>query len=483
MPITIAVLKESAPGERRVALDPSVVARLSKQQGVQFRLQAGAGAEAGFPDDHYIDATVCQTTAETARGADIVVHVQPPSAAEIGEFEPGCMLISQIQAHNNIDTAQALCDGHITSMAMELVPRITRAQAMDVLSSQATVAGYKAALMAAELSPRLFPMLTTAAGTIRPSKAVVIGAGVAGLQAIATCRRLGAQVEAYDIRPAAKEQIESLGAKMIDTGVSAEGAGGYARELTDAEKQQQADALAKHMTVADVVISTAAIPGRPAPKIVTQEMVEGMKPGAVLVDLAAETGGNCVLTQPGETVSHGDKVIHGPLNLPSSAPVHASEMYAKNILNLLGLMLEEGELKIDYEDEVIAGCLLTREGKLVHAQVLSLLGDKAPKSATAPAAAPASADAAVDDDSGDDVEAEKPRFLDAPEGEADDLKQINGIGPKLEERLHELGIYHFSQIAALSDGDAARIDDHLKSKGRIQREGWIEQAKNLVEGQ
>jgi NAD(P) transhydrogenase subunit alpha len=479
MPITIAVLKESAPGERRVALDPSVVARLSKLQGINFRLQNGAGAEAGFPNELYPEATITDSIADTVKGADIVVKVQPPTADEVNALDAGCMLISQIQAHNHVEAAQALCDQQITTMAMELVPRITRAQAMDVLSSQATVSGYKAALMAAELSPRLFPMLTTAAGTIRPSKVVVIGAGVAGLQAIATARRLGAQVEAYDIRPAAKEQIESLGAKMIDTGVNAEGAGGYARELTDAEKQQQADALAKHMTVADAVISTAAIPGRPAPKIVTTAMVEGMKPGAVLIDLAAETGGNCELTVPGETVKHGDKVIYGPLNVPSLAPVHASEMYAKNILNLLNLMVKDGELAVDYDDEVIAGCLLTREGALVHAQVLSIMGDKAPKANSAPMAAKAAPAAAPEAEA---EELEKPQFLNEPDGEPDDLKQINGIGPKLEVVLHDLGIYHFAQIAALSDEDAERIDGYLKFKGRIQREGWIEQAKNIVEG-
>ena len=244
---------------------------------------------------------------------------------------------------------------------------------MDVLSSQATVAGYKAVLRAGWLSPRLFPMLTTAAGTLRPSTVVVIGAGVAGLQAIATARRLGGRVEAYDIRAAAREQVESLGARMIDTGVNAEGEGGYARELTEEEKQQQAAKLAEHLAKADAVISTASVPGRPAPKIISKAMVEGMKPGAVIVDLSAESGGNCELTQPGSTVVHQGVTVDGPLNLASQAAVHASEMYAKNLLNLLDLLLQEDGVKVDREDEVIAGCLLTHGGELVHEGTARLL--------------------------------------------------------------------------------------------------------------
>jgi NAD(P) transhydrogenase subunit alpha len=256
---------------------------------------------------------------------------------------------------------------------MELVPRISRAQSMDVLSSQATVAGYEAVLRAAGLAPRLFPMLTTAAGTLRPSTVVVIGAGVAGLQAIATARRLGARVEAYDIRAAAREQVESLGAKMIDTGVNAQGEGGYARELTDAEKQQQAAKLAEHLARCDVVISTAAIPGRPAPKIISREMVEGMSAGAVIVDLAAESGGNCELTEPGKTQRHKGVTIDGPLNLASMAAIHASEMYSKNLLNLLDLMVQDGQVTINRDDEVVAGCLLTHGGELVHSGMVKLL--------------------------------------------------------------------------------------------------------------
>ena len=338
MPPKIAVLRESAAGERRVALDPSAVERLVKL-GCTVSLQSQAGASAGFPDQLYNAAEIVETAAQATDSADVVLKVMPPSASEVPLLKKGMVLICFMYPHRNHELVGQLADAGISTFSMELMPRISRAQAMDALSSQATVSGYKAALMAAELSPRLFPMLTTAAGTIRPSQVVVIGAGVAGLQAIATCRRLGAQVEAYDIRSAAKEQVESLGAKLIDTGVSAEGTGGYARELSDEEKQQQSDVLAQHLAREHAVIATASVPGHPAPKIITRAMVEAMLPGAVIVDLAAENGGNCELTVPGETIHHGDKIVHGPLNPPSSAPVHASEMYARNILNLLGLMI------------------------------------------------------------------------------------------------------------------------------------------------
>ncbi|MDQ7016232.1 MAG: Re/Si-specific NAD(P)(+) transhydrogenase subunit alpha [Gammaproteobacteria bacterium] len=376
MSIKIAVLKETVADERRVALDPSVVSRL-KKMGAEILLETGAGDPAYFTNDSYGDAHLVENAAAALKEADILLRVQPPSEAEIAQLKSGSLLISHIYAHQNQALVKALQANNITCMAMELIPRITRAQAMDSLSSQATVAGYKAVLMAASLVPRFFPMLTTAAGTIRPSKVVVIGAGVAGLQAIATARRLGAQVEAYDIRPAAREQVESLGAKMIDTGVNAEGEGGYARELTDEEKQQQADVLAQHLAKADAVISTAAIPGRPAPKIISTAMVDGMKPGAVIVDLAAETGGNCELTEAGKTIHYKSKILHGPLNIASEAPFHASEMYAKNLLNLLTLMIEEGELKIDFDDDVIKGCLLTHEGKITHPPTATLIEGEA----------------------------------------------------------------------------------------------------------
>ena len=306
--------------------------------------------------------------------ADVVMWVQPPDAATVSHMNSGSIGIGLAFAHRHPELVNALNDQKISCLAMELVPRISRAQSMDVLSSQATVAGYKAVLRAASLAPRLFPMLTTAAGTLRPSNVVVIGAGVAGLQAIATSRRLGARVEAYDIRSAAREQVESLGAKMIDTGVNAEGEGGYARELTDEEKQQQAEKLAEKLAKCDVVISTAAIPGRPAPKIITTAMVDDMQAGTVIVDLAAESGGNCELTEPGSTVNHNGVIVDGPLNLASQAAIHASEMYARNLVNLLDLIIDEDALKIDMEDEVIAGTMLTHEGKLVHAQTAKLLG-------------------------------------------------------------------------------------------------------------
>jgi len=309
--------------------------------------------------------------------ADILLWVQAPAPETIALMRKDSIGMGMAFAHRNPELVTALNDRSISCLAMELVPRISRAQSMDVLSSQATVAGYKAVLRAATLAPRLFPMLTTAAGTLRPARVVVIGAGVAGLQAIATARRLGARVEAYDIRSAAREQVESLGAKMIDTGVNAEGEGGYARELTDDEKQQQAEKLAEHLAASDVVVSTAAIPGRPAPKIISRAMVESMQPGSVIVDLAAESGGNCELTKPGETVTVKGVIVDGPLDLASQAALHASEMYARNLVNLLDLLVREETLDIDLEDEVVAGTLLTHKGELVHQQTAQMLGAEA----------------------------------------------------------------------------------------------------------
>jgi NAD(P) transhydrogenase subunit alpha len=366
MSLCVAVLKEQAEGERRVALDPVNASKLAKR-GLRVLIQRGAGDAAGFSDAQYADAELIDDEAKALAEADIYLWVQAPSTQRISRLKPGAVALGQVYAHRQRETVAALQQANTSCLAMELVPRITRAQSMDVLSSQATVAGYKAVLRAAWLSPRLFPMLTTAAGTLRPSTVVVIGAGVAGLQAIATARRLGARVEAYDIRAAAREQVESLGARMIDTGVNAEGEGGYARELTEEEKQQQAAKLAEHLAKADAVISTASVPGRPAPKIITEDMVAGMKPGAVIVDLSAESGGNCSLTRPGSTVLHQGVTVDGPLNLASQAAVHASEMYSKNLLNLLDLLLQENGLKIDREDDVIAGCLLTHDGEVVHA--------------------------------------------------------------------------------------------------------------------
>ncbi len=372
MSLTVAVLKEQAEGERRVALDPVNAQRLVSK-GFRVLMQQGAGEAAGFLDEQYSGAEILADPKSILEQADILLWVQAPAAGMLSDLKAGALALGQVFPHRHPGMIEALNARNCNCCAMELVPRISRAQSMDVLSSQATVAGYKAVLRAATLSPRLFPMLTTAAGTLRPSSVVVIGAGVAGLQAIATAKRLGGRVEAYDIRAAAREQVESLGAKMIDTGVNAEAQGGYARELTEDEKQQQADKLAEHLAKADSVISTASIPGRPAPKIISREMVEGMKPGSVIVDLSAESGGNCELTKPGETIIHNGVIVDGPLNMASQAPIHASEMYAKNLLNLLETMIKEDQVVIDREDEVVNGCLLTTAGQLVHEQTAKIL--------------------------------------------------------------------------------------------------------------
>jgi NAD(P) transhydrogenase subunit alpha len=364
MPIRVAVPKESFPGERRVALDPLMAERFAKL-GVEVLVEQGAGAGTYHGDAAYTAARVVDTDT-LYKEADLLLKVQPPTEEEIARLKEGAVVVGMMLPHKYPERVALMRDRKITAFAMELVPRISRAQSMDVLSSQAAVAGYKAALMAAERSGRFFPMLTTAAGTIRPAKVLVIGAGVAGLQAIATAKRLGAQVEGYDVRSATREQIQSLGAKFVDTGVSAEGTGGYARELTDEEKQKQQAVLEKHIAAADVVITTAAIPGRASPRIITKAVVEQMKPGAVIIDLAAEGGGNCEVTQPGEQIEHQGVIVYGPLNVPSQLAVHASEMYAKNLLNFLTPMIQDGEFTPDWEDEVVAGSLLTHAGEIKH---------------------------------------------------------------------------------------------------------------------
>ncbi|NLO81012.1 MAG: Re/Si-specific NAD(P)(+) transhydrogenase subunit alpha [Xanthomonadaceae bacterium] len=365
MTIKIGVPKETLEGERRVAVVPSILKQLGKL-GVEVLLEQGAGVDSGFADGDYEDATLVDGADALYAQADVVLKVQPPSVEEAAKLKEGSLLIGFLAPHQSDELIKVLQQRRVTALAMELVPRISRAQSIDALSSQANIAGYKAVLMAANLSPRLFPMLTTAAGTIRPAKVVVIGAGVAGLQAIATARRLGAIVEAYDVRSATKEQCESLGARFIETGVTAEGAGGYARELTEEEKAQQARVLANHIAEADAVISTAAVPGRPAPKIIDTATVKRMKRGAVIVDLAAETGGNCELTRPGATVEHNGVLIHGPRNVPSTAAVHASEMYARNLYNLLTLLIKDGQLTLDFDDEVIRDSCLTHAGEIRH---------------------------------------------------------------------------------------------------------------------
>ncbi|MDX2457440.1 MAG: Re/Si-specific NAD(P)(+) transhydrogenase subunit alpha [Gammaproteobacteria bacterium] len=365
MPIRVAVPTENLPGEHRVALIPEVVRKLAKLD-IEVLLEAGAGVSANYPDTEYDAARIVTDKTTLYSEADVVLAVQPPSPEAIDKLREGTLLIGLLLPFQRLEHVAHLKERNITSFAMELVPRISRAQSMDVLSSQAAVAGYKAVLMAANLSGRFFPMLTTAAGTIRPSKVVIIGAGVAGLQAIATARRLGAIVEGYDVRAATKEQVESLGAKFIDIDVAAEGSGGYARELTDAEKQQQQAVLAEHIAAADVVITTAALPGRPSPKIIPASMVAGMRPGSVIIDLAAEGGGNCELTQAGEHIDHNGVIIYGPLDVPSMLAVHASEMYAKNLLNFLSPMIKDGQLNPDWDDEVIADSALTHAGEIRH---------------------------------------------------------------------------------------------------------------------
>ena len=353
MSVQVLVLKESAAGEKRVAATPETVKKLAAA-GAQVAVESGAGLGAGLTDQAYLDAGA-QLAGPDSRGvADLVLCVQPPAPAAIGGLKAGATLVGVLHPQADQARAAALQARGIRAFPLERLPRTTRAQAMDVLSSQAGMAGYKAVLIAAQLAPRFFPMLTTAAGTIRPSKVLIVGAGVAGLQAIATARRLGAQVEGFDVRPETREQIESLGGKFLDLGVSAAGEGGYARQLTDDERAEQQRRLADHLRGIDVVVCTAAVPGRPAPKIVTASMVAGMKPGSVIVDLAAETGGNCELTRPGETVEEGGVVIDGPLNLASMGAVHASEMYARNVYNFVALLLKDGVLSFDWNDELVA---------------------------------------------------------------------------------------------------------------------------------
>jgi len=355
MAVIVGVARETAPGEKRVALTPETC-RKFVAAGAQVRVESGLGLGAAFDDAAYRDvgASVVASAQVALADADLVLCVQPPSPERIAQLKPGAVLIGLLQPQADAARAEALVARRIIAMPLERLPRTTRAQAMDVLSSQAGMAGYKAVLQAALLAPRFFPMLTTAAGTIRPSKVLVVGAGVAGLQAIATARRLGAQVEGFDVRPETREQIESLGARFLDLGVSAAGEGGYARALTDEERAEQQRRLAEHLKGVDVVVCTAAVPGRPAPKILSAAMVSGMRAGSVIVDLAAETGGNCELTRPGETFEHHGVTIAGPLNLASQGALHASEMYARNVWNFAALLLHDGALAFDWNDELLA---------------------------------------------------------------------------------------------------------------------------------
>jgi NAD(P) transhydrogenase subunit alpha len=364
MPLTVGVLKETLQSETRVALTPEITGKL-QGLGVAIVMEHGAGAGSQLLDSEYEGVEFADSDG-VLKKTDLLFTVQPATEDAVDKLKDGSVVAGMMYGHSNPGLVKTLNSKKHTSFAMELIPRISRAQSMDVLSSQAAAAGYQSVLIAATTLDKFFPMLTTAAGTIRPAQVLVIGAGVAGLQAIATARRLGAVVTGYDVRSATKEQVESLGAKFVETGVSAEGEGGYARELTAEEKEQQQAALEQEIAKSDVVISTAAIPGRPAPRIISAAAVEAMKPGAVIVDIAAETGGNCELTVAGETVVEHNVKIVGPVNLPAALGRHASEMYARNLFNFIKPAIEEGELKIDWEDEVFANAVLTRDGEIKH---------------------------------------------------------------------------------------------------------------------
>lgn len=366
MTVTLAVPREMTPGERRVSIVPEVVAKLSKS-GFAITVETGAGSFAYYGDEDYekAGARIIKDRNALLSAASIVTVVQPPSESDVNMMSPGTVVIGFMAPFKNVAGIRAMKDRGITAFSMELVPRITRAQGMDALSSQATVGGYKAALMSADNAPKFFPMLTTAAGTIRPAKVLVLGAGVAGLMAIATARRLGAMVEAYDVRRAAGEQVRSLGAKFLELQINAEGAGGYARELTPEEKKQEEVMVKEAVAQADAVITTANVPGRKAPRLVTKEMVQSMKSGSIIIDLAAESGGNCELTKPDETVVEMGVSIIGPSNLPGQIPYHASQMYSKNLQAFLSLLVDkEGKLVEDFADEILASSLLVHKGEI-----------------------------------------------------------------------------------------------------------------------
>ncbi len=377
------VPKETFPGEKRVAQIPAGLPALEKA-GIQVLVEAGAGAEAGFPDASYREkgAGITSNREEIFEKANVVLQVRAGGAnpdaglADLKRMREEQVLIGFMEPYSSPEAVRELTGRRVTSFAMELVPRITRAQSMDALSSMATVAGYQAVLMAARTLPKMFPMMMTAAGTIVPAKVFVVGAGVAGLQAIATARRLGAVVSGYDVRPVVKEQVESLGAKFVEMDLETEGAeggGGYAKEMGEAFYKKQREMMTRVLSESDVVITTAAVPGKKAPTLVTWEMVQAMPPGSVIVDLAAERGGNCELTKPGETVVEKGVTILGPVNLPATIPYSASQMYAKNVSNLLLLLTKEGELHLNMEDEVVRETLFTRGGEVSNARVREIL--------------------------------------------------------------------------------------------------------------
>ena len=380
----VGAVKETFPGERRVALTPNVLPSLTKAK-VEVLVEAAAGVDAGFPDAEFAakGAQIVADRAEVFRRADVVLQVRgfganpQHGASDVSLLRDGQILIATFEPLTARDEVKAVAERGATLFALELVPRISRAQSMDVLSSMATIAGYKAVLLAAAQLPKMFPMMMTAAGTVTPARVLIIGAGVAGLQAIASSRRLGAQVEAYDVRAAVKEQVQSLGAKFVEMDLdaqAAEGEGGYAKELSEEFYRKQREMMARVVAEQDVVISTAAVPGKKAPVLLTSAMVGGMRPGSVIVDLAAERGGNCELTRPGETVTEHGVTILGPVNLAATVPFHASQMFAKNITTFLLNMVKDGELKLNVDDEVVAGALVTRGGDIVNPGVREALG-------------------------------------------------------------------------------------------------------------
>jgi len=376
----IAVLKETRADEKRVALAPVVTGKLVKL-GAELHMQAGAGNAAKLPDTSFEQVAFEPDLRSLLDGADIVLAVQPPSIETVELMKPGAILICLVYANREPDLVKALVKGKITTFAMETVPRISRAQAIDVLSTQSALSGYYAPLLGAVSMPRILPMMTTAVGSLRAAKVLVMGLGVAGLQALATAHRLGAITEGYDVRPETKEQALSVGAKFVDTGVDARGSGGYARELTPEETLKVEAALTRHIQEADMIITTAAVPGRPSPRLINAKQIAGMKPGAVIIDLGAEGGGNCEGTKPGETVEIGPVTILAPLNVPSHLAQHASELYAKNLLNLLQLIIHDGKITLDFDDEVIAKTILTHDGEVRNQPAPTIVPVKTPEGA------------------------------------------------------------------------------------------------------
>ena len=375
MPVVIVVPREQAPGEQRVATVPEVVQKLTKS-GYEIRIEHDAGTGAFYSDDLFIaaGAKVVSNRADLLNGARIVLRVQPPTVADIDQLAEGTIVIGFMNAAKNLEMVARMRDRKVTAFALELVPRITRAQSMDALSSQATAGGYVAAILGATNCPKFLPMLTTAAGTIRPATVLILGAGVAGLMAIATAKRLGALVEAYDVRRAAGEQVRSLGARFLELEINAEGQGGYARELTPEEKVKEQQMVSAAVARADIVITTASIPGRKAPVLITRETVATMRPGAVIIDMAAESGGNCELTQTGKTVREHGIMIIGPQNLPSRIPFHTSQMYAKNLQAFLSLLVDnDGVIVKEFTDEILTASLLVHEGEVHHKPTRDLM--------------------------------------------------------------------------------------------------------------